>query len=568
LLAYMKNFATLGATSMSYIKTPRGLCRLSPIAFSSLLATLLPRSYAVVTYGTGNNFDFSAAPQSTVINYEGAFGAYTGTTIAPNYLLTATHTNPGTSATFAFGGGTAANTNYNVQEVASIDDVSVWTIAASSPAATFPTYAPLYSGSSEVGGSVIDIGRGVTRGAAVTGGWAWGNYLNNNNPFSWGTNTIASVDPAAAVGASQAYGDDYLQFNFSNNPANPNEAIDTVGDSGGGLFINNNGVYQLAGLNSLVGEAQDQNGNNLSLSLYDSYGYYQSDVYGDITQINTHAPLASYVSRLSSKTSFINSVTGVTTPVQDAAAPIVSNGAIRFFLSSTTGAILGNGTLQIGYASSYTTLTIAPNSGVSVVSSLSLDVNSSLDLTNNAILINYSYFGDPRATIVAELASGFNHGLWNGKGIRSSAAAATSNYGIGYADGADGLDPNLSSGQLEIAYTLYGDCTLAGSVSGTDLSIIGSHWGHSVTGGWAEGDFNGNGIVDANDFALFAHNFGKSDSSANLFIPTSEWAALQSFAAAHGLTSYLPEPATSSFALILTLATAARRRRAKSVQRP
>jgi hypothetical protein len=188
----------------------------------------------------------------------------------------------------------------------------------------------------------------------------------------------------------------------------------------------------------------------------------------------------------------------------------------------------------------------APNS----INSLTLQPGGRLDLTNNHLFINYGPGGDPFLLIRSYLASGYNLGAWNGSGIDSSTAAVTLGYGIGMADGADGVVAGLPSGRIELKYTLYGDINLDGSVNGTDFALLAAHFGTSDTGGWEQGDLNYNGVVNGSDFALLASNFGTSASGTAIQLPASEWAALDAFAAAHGLSADLPEP-TSTTTLLL-----------------
>jgi hypothetical protein len=153
---------------------------------------------------------------------------------------------------------------------------------------------------------------------------------------------------------------------------------------------------------------------------------------------------------------------------------------------------------------------------------------------------------DPFSAVQSYLQSGYAGGAWNGPGIDSSAAAGNSAYALGCVDGASGIVAGLSSGQIEIKYTLYGDVNLDGEVSGTDFGIVAAHFGKSVTGGWEEGDFTYAGKVNATDFGLLAANFGKTASGADITLPASDWAALDAFAAAHGLLADVPEPASAS----------------------
>jgi hypothetical protein len=129
-------------------------------------------------------------------------------------------------------------------------------------------------------------------------------------------------------------------------------------------------------------------------------------------------------------------------------------------------------------------------------------------MTNNEVLINYGAGPDPISTIVGWIAGGYAGGSWNGSGINSSIAKTNSSYGLGYADSADAGNPaNLSSGQIEILYTLLGDANLDGKVNGTDFTLMASNFNDSVSAGWDRGDFNYDGAVNGNDFLLMADNF-------------------------------------------------------------
>jgi hypothetical protein len=242
--------------------------------------------------------------------------------------------------------------------------------------------------------------------------------------------------------------------------------------------------------------------------------------------------------------------------------------------SATLGAVTGAGALVIGNASTTAAglvqNAVTLNAGglltlnggsANTVNSLTINGSGKLDLTNHHLIINYAGGADPVAAIVSYLASGINGGLWNGPGISSSVAAITPGYAIGFADGAKGIDPTLPSGQIEIAYTLYGDINLAGLVNGTDFGILAANFGKTVTGGWEQGDLNYNGVVNGTDFGLLAGNFGKSATGQAIVLPASQWAALNSFATTHGLEADVPEPTTAAGCLLLAGATLLTRRR-------
>jgi fibronectin-binding autotransporter adhesin len=182
-----------------------------------------------------------------------------------------------------------------------------------------------------------------------------------------------------------------------------------------------------------------------------------------------------------------------------------------------------------------------------------------LDVKNNGLLINYTT-SDPAAAVRAYLTTGYAGGAWTGPGIDSSAVAGSTHYGLGYADGADKVVVGLPSGQIEVQYTLYGDANLDGVVNGTDFGILAAHFGDQVTA-WDEGDFNYDGVVNGSDFGALAGNFGQQANGAAVELPASDWAALDSFAAANGLMADVPEPASVALIVLAGIGTLARRRR-------
>ena len=99
--------------------------------------------------------------------------------------------------------------------------------------------------------------------------------------------------------------------------------------------------------------------------------------------------------------------------------------------------------------------------------------------------------GIANGTVIAQLSSGSNGGLWNGVGIVSSLAAADPHHAtaVGYA----------STGSVyTLRYTWLGDANLDGVVNSADLAMISSA---GTT--WSGGVFNYDGIVNADDYALF-----------------------------------------------------------------
>jgi hypothetical protein len=278
----------------------------------------------------------------------------------------------------------------------------------------------------------------------------------------------------------------------------------------------------------------------------------------------------------------------VTAGAHSISAPISLAAGLAVNLSSGTGltlsnAISGTGSVPVAVAGPGT-LTLAPGISLPVstnlaitggakvaigsnvggigLSSLSIDGTSSLDLANNHLIINYAA-GTQTATdstIRGYLTNGYAGGVFNGKGgIDSSVAAATPGFAVGYADGADGIVAGLSSGQLEIKYTRYGDANLDGVVSGDDFTILVGNLGKSVSR-WDQGDFNYDGVVSGDDFTLLVGNLGKAANGADITLPSADLAAIDAFAAANGLLTSVPEPCSLSL-IAISSAVILRRRR-------
>ena len=531
-------------TNSSAVRKPRQRSRFFFLAICAGVSSLSSKAQAVITFG-GSGSNTSAFP-GNVANYEGIFNAfYTGTPISSTILATATHLTPGTTTQFVYNNGGATATTYAIQQAATLDDLALWQIAPNQTA-TFSNVAPIYTGNTEIGSSIVDAGRGYTRGAAIPGGWSWDNATGQLN---WGANTIASVDTNTQLNTAGAQGGDYLQFNFTNQDPlsptyNPNEAIITPFDSGGGLFINVGGQYQLAGVNSMVDSVTDSAGNAIQGSLYNTNGYYATSLLtGAPTLITTSAPENSYAVRISSKQNFVGLVDGTIPASQAAQYPISDDGLLAVYSNLTLGAVTGGASLQVGSSVVSATLKIAPNSGTSILNGLNIYRNSTLDITNNAIIINGAANTTTEAWILHRLASGYNNGLWNGAGISSSTAAQDPGvYGVGFVTASDPGVTGLTIGQAEIAYTLDGDANLDGQVNGIDFAIIVDNFNKAAPDGWADGDFNYDGSVNGADLALFGQNF---NTGVNSHISSADLQVYDTFIADNGLAQDVPEPSAA-----------------------
>jgi autotransporter-associated beta strand protein len=231
------------------------------------------------------------------------------------------------------------------------------------------------------------------------------------------------------------------------------------------------------------------------------------------------------------------------------------------------GALPSTTTLTVGTATTTAAVKLAVNSGAQTISGLTINPNSTVDIGNNHFILDYAA-GTQAATdstILSYLQAGRNGGAWNGaNGIISTGSSGTgvaAGYSIGYADGADHVVTGLSSGQIEVKYTLLGDANLDGLVTGDDFTILVGNLGKAVTG-WDKGDFLYTGLVTGDDFTALVGNLGKSATGADVAIPAADYAAIDAFAAANGLTlPSVPEPASASLLIVAGMGILARRHR-------
>jgi autotransporter-associated beta strand protein len=216
----------------------------------------------------------------------------------------------------------------------------------------------------------------------------------------------------------------------------------------------------------------------------------------------------------------------------------VSGGTLTL---STVTAIPTASALTIGAAGK---VVLAVGAGDPTLSTLTMATGATLDINNNRLFLSDT--AGEAAALIQQLKKGYSTNWAGPGGIISTAASTTKGYGVGFGEGS--VFARIPSGEIELSYTLYGDINQDGAVNGTDFGILAGNFGKNVTGGWEDGDLTYAGSVNGTDFGLLAGNFGKSATGQAIALPAADWAALDAFAAAHGLTALLPEP--TSFAVL------------------
>ena len=118
-------------------------------------------------------------------------------------------------------------------------------------------------------------------------------------------------------------------------------------------------------------------------------------------------------------------------------------------------------------------------------------------------------------------------GDFNGDGIVGAADVDALSLNAKNTEGNLDFDLN-SDGQVdqedrrvwveELAGTFFGDANLDKRVQFSDFLQLSEHFGES--GGWSEGDFDGNGVIEFGDFLDLSSNFGRSRLAASVPEPS------------------------------------------------
>jgi len=233
---------------------------------------------------------------------QGSFGSFLGTPIASQYFITAKHIGGSIGQSITFGAGTANEGSYVTVdfEDSPTTDLRIWKISG-----TFVQFAEMYTDSNEAGKELIVFGRGRQRGEEYLGpggsedlrGWEWGAA---DGVKRWGENVVAGYANSGSL----------LGATFSSSGGS-NEAMLSVGDSGGAVFIQDDSTWKLAGINYAVSGSYYSNtgvnGSGVQAGLFDQTGIYSSTNNTGFA-LSSSGPGLFYSTRISQEQTWIASV--------------------------------------------------------------------------------------------------------------------------------------------------------------------------------------------------------------------------------------------------------------------
>ena len=275
-----------------------------------LLALLTARVQAVIFADTPDPLHNTTTPgDNSGWQYEGDVAGFLGVPIAPHFYITAKHIGGSVGQVFNFHGDSYITIAYHDSPPTAASDTTdlrIWEVEHTKP---FPTYAPLSTGVADLGATATIYGGGAQRGDSVSvsaelKGWKWGEI---NYRERWGRNIVTgTVDGGDDLGE--------LLFCDFDQPGIVDECHLSVGDSGGGLFVLENGLWRLAGINFAVDGPfrTDPMGASFMAALFDAAGleYANGPSWVSLPEQAENIPSSFYCSRISASLPWILSVTG------------------------------------------------------------------------------------------------------------------------------------------------------------------------------------------------------------------------------------------------------------------
>lgn len=211
---------------------------------SLFLAALGQSAYCVITINNDSaslSAPSSGAPWDYVARLDDGFGARaSGIYLGNGYVLTANHVDNDINQVFLDGANFTLDGSFTPVAIAGTD-MRIMRLAEDPGLPMLPL---ITSSESAFSKAATMIGWGVGKGTVVANqGWNWAD--DTTRVERWGTGTTLGTYATDQSGVT------YLQTTFDKTKGASTGQL-TGGDSGGGLFVNFNGVWTLVGVNASV----------------------------------------------------------------------------------------------------------------------------------------------------------------------------------------------------------------------------------------------------------------------------------------------------------------------------
>lgn len=296
----------MGRSGMA--RTPWAACLAAAAAFVAGLPN--PAVAVIITRdATGNTSAPTDPALATRWGQVGNFDVFMGTPIASQFFLTAKHLGNLTGQPITFPDTSTFSTIAGFFDPDS--DLAIYQIAGSFPN---DKIVPMYSGSFVANQSMYLFGRGVPRtttdvvgnafgGGTEAKGWTWGSNMGTR---SWGTNTFNQIIDDPDAGPQIAYDFDY-------DGTGTDEGILSIGDSGGPVFMQEGGVWKLAGIHYAVETPFNTTdfGDGFNAAVFDKGGLYERSDPNTWTYLNPtpgNQPAFSYSTSVPAGSAWIASI--------------------------------------------------------------------------------------------------------------------------------------------------------------------------------------------------------------------------------------------------------------------
>jgi autotransporter-associated beta strand protein len=379
-----------------------------------------------------------------------------------------------------------------------------------------------------VGGAVASSNTINVNGTLSDSGFVGGTNLNiNSGGVATVSGDLSSTNVTVSSGGSLT-----LTATGTFDPVN-------LTDNGLAVIDNSSDVLTL---NGAADSTLSLNGSNTTLTVTNG-GSYAGSINGAGSLNVSGGALALSGTNIYTNSTTIEAGAGLLI-VGNSALPsnntVVNNGSLGVDGNAAIAAISGAGTLTIGDGVNSYTMALTGQNVVDQQNSLTINGGSALDIGSSTLAINYgSGNASPEATVQLYIENGLAASTTGGS-IISTFVNNSPGYGIGYADGADGVVSGLPAGQFLIEPALVGDADLNGTVNIHDLQNLLSDF--NAPGYWDQGNFNGHADVDISDLQALLSNFNQAASINGSESTTAE----ASDSPANSVLSSTPVVATSS----------------------